>query len=121
MPTGTAFCTVTVRHPAAAADEPPTNATNGTTAAMARPAASRAVVVTRPWCPTPLSWPRSMAHEVDDLLERRPVLPVDAASAHDAGGDGGDVIQVLVVGQLVDGRDLLRGQRSLHRRVQGRT
>src|SRR3954468_19480686 len=120
MPTGTAFCTVTVRHPAAAADVPPTSATKGTTVAIARPTASRAVVVTRPSCPTPPSWPWSMADEVDDLLERRPVLPVDGARADDAGGDRGDVVEVLVVGQLVDRRDLLRRQRSLHRCVQGR-
>src|SRR3954447_13778975 len=120
MPTGRLFCTwTTTWHPAASAGPAVTSnaiAPSGTVITTAP--IDRLSLLTRPWCPTARSPARPMASEVDDLLERRPVLPVDRAGAHDAGGHGCDVVEALVIGQLVNRGDILCGERTLDCGVQ---
>src|SRR5438270_397112 len=117
MPTGTAFCTWTTRQVAADAGAAVSSPAAPNTAATPTVRAVRESALTRPWCPTAPS-PPSMPGEVDDLLEGRPVLPVQRPGADDAGGDRRDVVKALVVGQLVDRRDVLCGEGALHGGVQ---
>src|SRR4051794_28200893 len=104
MPTGTAFCTwTTTWHPAASAEPGVTsNAVDTKSTAVTTEPVIRLSLLIRPWCPTARSPARTMAGEVDDLLERRPVLPVDRAGSDDPCGHRSDVVEALVVGQLVD-------------------
>src|SRR3954453_5995927 len=120
MPTGRLFCTsMTTWHPAASAGPAVASDTiEPSGAAITTAPIDRLSLLTRPWCPTAPSPARPMASEVDDLLERRPVLPVDRAGSDDAGGHGCDVVEALVVGQLVDRGDVLRGEGPLDGGVQ---
>src|SRR3954470_6739313 len=86
IPIGTLFCTSTTAwHPAASAW--PATASNtedpsSNTDAAAPPTRPRLLI--GPWCLTVRSRARTMAGEVDDLLERRAVLPVERPGSDDA-------------------------------------
>src|SRR3954451_14065545 len=101
MPTGTALSTCITRHAAAPA-VPALDTTMTGTRRQSSAAAALRLPLTRPWCPTTASAARTMPQEVHDLLERRPVLPVDRAGADHPGGHRGDVVLVLVVGEPTD-------------------
>src|SRR4051794_41883041 len=112
MPTGRLFCTwTTTWHPAAsAAPAVVSNAIEPIGTATTTAPIDRLSLLIGPWCPRAPSPARPMAGEVDDLLERRAVLPVDRPRSDDAGGPWRGVVGALFVGQLFDpGGGLGRG------------